>query len=161
MGDKSRSTEARRLNREAGRRLLFYIGFGALAFASVVFGFDRGLGGLYLLWGSFLSVMYASLTLHPRLKSSWAPRFEAFGINLVALGALLVSGLPEGAWWFVAAMGVCLLMGGFYLLVARDAGLWPFRVTRSAARGLPVPEAVERASCDLGRVRTRSVGSPR
>lgn len=113
--------DARALRREAKGRLLFYVIAGAAGLSALAFDFGKGLGSAYLIWGSFFSIGYAGLTLHPNLRSKWAPRFEAFGIVLVAWGALMVTELPRGFWSAVAFLGVCLFMAGFHYIYAQDA----------------------------------------
>ncbi|HET9677169.1 MAG TPA: hypothetical protein VFP21_06665 [Solirubrobacterales bacterium] len=121
MESGSQPLTASGLLREIAIRQAFYWPFFIALICATIFDFEQGLGSAYLIWGSLLSILYASLTLHPPLSKSWGARFEVFGIVLVAWGAFLVSGMPHGAWSAITMSGACLLMVVLNLILARDA----------------------------------------
>lgn len=65
--------------REIASRQAFYWPFFIALICATVFDFEQGLGSAYLIWGSLLSILYASLTLHPRLRKTWALALKCLG----------------------------------------------------------------------------------
>lgn len=116
------NAEIKSVKREISIRWAFYLPFFGGVLAASLLDVEKEVGSVYLVWGSLLSILYISLTLHPRLSKTWGARFEVFGIVLVAWGAFLVSGLPSGAWAAVTTGGACLLMAFLHLILAQDAG---------------------------------------
>jgi hypothetical protein len=98
------------IRREAERRLIVFTLAGLALVAAFIFDFERELAKACLIWGSFMLILYASLSLHPRLGRLWSIRFEAFGIVLVAWGTFILSGLPSGTWAMITMSGAWLLM---------------------------------------------------
>jgi hypothetical protein len=101
-------------------RLLISLGIVAGVIGGFAFDGEKSLGKAYLIWGSLLLLFYASLQLHPRLRTIWLPRFEAFGIVLVGLGTILVTGLPHGVWAVLTTGGALGLVVLLHLVLASN-----------------------------------------